>query len=148
MATFLLHVPLLADPSAEVPEWWADRGQGGGWLGAHGSQLIDQIRVTLGEFESVAASLPHVAGPAMTAEDADSRSDQFRRQSPAQHPSEGHHSAMAAGPVAFAVRLPIGLRLSWAHDRFDTFVEGADLVVLTPSVEDLFELAAGVRIHW
>ena len=69
MATFLLHVPLLADPSAEVPEWWADRAQGGGWLGAHGSQLIDQIRVTLGEFESVAASLPHVAGRGMTAED-------------------------------------------------------------------------------
>ncbi len=35
--------------------------QGGGWLGAHGSQLIDQLRVTLGEFESVSASLPHIA---------------------------------------------------------------------------------------
>ena len=57
----MLHVPLLADPSAEVPEWWADSDQGGGWLGAHGSQVIDQIRVTLGEFESVCASLPHVA---------------------------------------------------------------------------------------
>jgi predicted dehydrogenase len=70
MATFLLHVPLLADPSAEVPEWWADRARGGGWLGAHGSQLIDQIRMTLGEFESVSASLPHVAERGMTAEDA------------------------------------------------------------------------------
>jgi predicted dehydrogenase len=70
MATFLLHVPLLADPSAEVPEWWADRDQGGGWLGAHGSQLIDQIRVTLGEFRSVSASLPQVAERGMTAEDA------------------------------------------------------------------------------
>ena len=70
IGTFLLHVPLLADPSAEVPEWWADRDQGGGWLGAHGSQLIDQIRVTLGEFQSVCASLPHVADRGMTAEDA------------------------------------------------------------------------------
>ena len=70
VATFILHVPLLADPSAEVPEWWADSEQGGGWLGAHGSQVIDQIRVTLGEFDSVCASLPHVAERGMTAEDA------------------------------------------------------------------------------
>jgi predicted dehydrogenase len=62
LATFLLHVPLLADSSAEVPAWWADAEQGGGWLGAHGSQVIDQIRVTLGEFVSVSASLPRVAG--------------------------------------------------------------------------------------
>jgi predicted dehydrogenase len=70
MATVMLHVPLLADRSAEVPAWWADVDQGGGWLGAHGSQLIDQLRVTLGEFESVSASLPHIARPDMTAEDA------------------------------------------------------------------------------
>jgi predicted dehydrogenase len=62
LATFLLHVPLLADESAEVPAWWADADQGGGWLGAHGSQVLDQIRVTLGEFATVSASLPHVAG--------------------------------------------------------------------------------------
>ncbi len=70
LATVIMHVPLLADRSAEVPAWWADAGQGGGWLGAHGSQIIDQVRVTLGEFESVSASLPHVAGRAMNAEDA------------------------------------------------------------------------------
>ena len=70
LATVILHVPLLADRSAEVPAWWADATQGGGWLGAHGSQIIDQVRVTLGEFEAVSASLPHVANTAMTAEDA------------------------------------------------------------------------------
>jgi predicted dehydrogenase len=69
LATVLLHVPLLADRSAEVPEWWADADQGGGWLGAHGSQVIDQLRVTLGEFESVSASLPHVSERGMSAED-------------------------------------------------------------------------------
>jgi hypothetical protein len=52
------------------------------------------------------------------------------------------------GGVAFAIRLPVGLRLSWAHDSFDTFAEGDDLLLLTPSVENLFELAAGVRVHW
>lgn len=69
LATWLLHVGVLADAEAEVPAWWADADQGGGWLGAHGSQVIDQIRATLGEFEGVSASLPHVAVRAMTAED-------------------------------------------------------------------------------
>ena len=57
LATFLLHVSMLADPSAEVPDGWADTDQGGGWLGAHGSQVIDQIRFALGEFEAVSAAL-------------------------------------------------------------------------------------------
>jgi predicted dehydrogenase len=70
LATVLLHVPLLASADDEVPEWWADADQGGGWLGAHGSQLIDQLRVTLGEFESVSASLPRVADRGMSADDA------------------------------------------------------------------------------
>ncbi len=70
MATILLYVPLLADAAAQVPDWWADADQGGGWTGAHGSQIIDQIRVTLGEFESVSASLPHVADTPMSADDS------------------------------------------------------------------------------
>ena len=70
MATWLMHVPVLADPAAIVPDWWADAGSGGGWLWAHGSQLIDQIRVTLGEFEGVSASLVHVVDrPSMSADD-------------------------------------------------------------------------------
>ncbi len=70
MATWLMHVPMLADPDADVPAWWADQSAGGGWLWAHGSQLIDQIRVTLGEFEGVSASLAHVVErPSMTADD-------------------------------------------------------------------------------
>jgi len=70
LATFLLHVGMLADPSAELPDWWADAKQGGGWLGAHGSQVIDQIRFALGEFEAVSASLPHVGTRGMSAEDS------------------------------------------------------------------------------
>jgi predicted dehydrogenase len=60
LAMIVLHVPVLADPEGEVPEWWADPSQGGGWLGAHGSQVIDQIRAMLGEFEDVTASLIRV----------------------------------------------------------------------------------------
>jgi len=61
LAMFLLHVPVLAERDADLPEWWADAAQGGGWLGAHGSQVIDQIRATLGEFASVTASVVHLA---------------------------------------------------------------------------------------
>jgi predicted dehydrogenase len=69
IATWLMHVPMLADPDAVVPAWWADASAGGGWLGAHGSQLIDQIRATLGDFAGVSASLTHVVSRAMTADD-------------------------------------------------------------------------------
>ena len=69
MATWLMHVPMLADAGAEVPAWWADASAGGGWLGAHGSQLIDQIRATLGEFEGLSASVAHVVERPMTADD-------------------------------------------------------------------------------
>ncbi|MGA2522502.1 MAG: Gfo/Idh/MocA family oxidoreductase, partial [Acidimicrobiales bacterium] len=69
LATWLMHVPMLADPDAVVPGWWADARAGGGWLYAHGSQLIDQIRATLGEFAGVSASLLHVVDRPMTADD-------------------------------------------------------------------------------
>ena len=69
LATVLLHVGVLADRSAELPAWWADAEQGGGWLGAHGSQVIDQVRFTLGEFDAVSASLVNVAGRAASADD-------------------------------------------------------------------------------
>ena len=70
LATWLMHVPVLADPDAVLPDWWADADARGGWMWAHGSQLIDQIRVTLGDFEGVSAQLAHVVErPAMTADD-------------------------------------------------------------------------------
>lgn len=42
------------------PAWWFDPAQGGGWLGASGSHVIDQVRSWLGEFDSVSASLSTV----------------------------------------------------------------------------------------
>src|SRR3954467_686247 len=69
MVTVFMHVPLLADADAELPPWWADADQGGGWLGAHGSQVIDQIRVTAGEFATVSAATVNVADRATSADD-------------------------------------------------------------------------------
>ncbi len=69
LAMFMLHVPVLADAAAELPDWWAAADQGGGWLGAHGSQVIDQIRVTLGEFSAVTAAVVNLADRPTTADD-------------------------------------------------------------------------------
>jgi predicted dehydrogenase len=70
LATWVMNVPVLADPASVVPDWWADAASCGGWMWAHGSQLIDQIRVTLGEFEGVSAHLVQVAErESMTSDD-------------------------------------------------------------------------------
>jgi len=70
LVNFTMNVPVLADPSGEVPEWWSSTKQGGGWLGAYASHVIDQIRATLGEFESVSATLALVSDRNWSAEDA------------------------------------------------------------------------------
>jgi predicted dehydrogenase len=70
LATFLLHIPLLADPGAEVPAWWADADQGGGWLGAHAAHVVDQIITTLGPFSGVSAALPTISDRPATSEDS------------------------------------------------------------------------------
>jgi predicted dehydrogenase len=67
---FALQLPTLVDPAAELPDWWELESEGGGWLGAHGSHVIDQIRTTLGEVEAVSGQLLTLAPrPAMTADD-------------------------------------------------------------------------------
>jgi len=61
VAAFVQYVPLVADPDARVPDWWFDIGRGGGWLGASGSHLVDQVRTWFGDIEHVSAALPTVA---------------------------------------------------------------------------------------
>ena len=61
MATLVQYVPLVADPDARVPDWWFDAERGGGWLGASGSHLVDQVRTWFGEVDHVSATLPTVA---------------------------------------------------------------------------------------
>jgi predicted dehydrogenase len=63
------YVPLVADPTAPVPEWWFDGRRGGGWLGASGSHVVDQVRTWLGEIDSVSAALPVVSARTGSAED-------------------------------------------------------------------------------
>lgn len=76
-ALFAWLVPFLSHPSAQTPAWWEQAAQGGGFLGAWGSHLVDQVRVTLGEFTSVSARLQTLSGkPGMSADDTFSA--QFR----------------------------------------------------------------------
>jgi len=69
-ATFVSYVPLVADPETKVPRWWFDHDAGGGWLGASGSHIVDQIRTWLGEFASVSATLNVVSARRDVAEDS------------------------------------------------------------------------------
>ncbi|MCB2060296.1 MAG: Gfo/Idh/MocA family oxidoreductase [Novosphingobium sp.] len=50
-------IPFCADPETPLPKWWFDKESGGGWLGAGGSHLMDQIRAWLGEFDTLSANL-------------------------------------------------------------------------------------------
>ena len=69
-ATFVSYVPLVPDPAAKVPGWWFDEAAGGGWLGASGSHVVDQIRTWLGEFASVSATLGVTSARDDVAEDS------------------------------------------------------------------------------
>jgi predicted dehydrogenase len=70
LGLFELHLPTHADPEAELPRWWQLAAEGGGWLGAHGSHVIDQVRTTMGEIAGVSASLQRLSDrPAMTSDD-------------------------------------------------------------------------------
>jgi predicted dehydrogenase len=61
LVSLVQFVALVADPGAATPPWWFDHTRGGGWLGASGSHVVDQVRSWLGEFEEVSAVLPTVA---------------------------------------------------------------------------------------
>jgi predicted dehydrogenase len=102
LATFLLHIPLLASPAAEVPAWWSRSADGGGWLGAHGSHWIDQIRSTLGEIEGVSGGLTLAADrPGQTAEDTFN----FRFRTVGGAEGIAQSSAGVYGPLAMTTRI-------------------------------------------
>jgi predicted dehydrogenase len=60
LASLVQIMGFLSSFEADFPDWWFDPAQGGGWLGASGSHMVDQVRSWLGEFESVSASLINV----------------------------------------------------------------------------------------
>jgi predicted dehydrogenase len=133
LATLLLHAPLLADPKADVPEWWSDAAAGGGWLGAFASHLVDQVRVTLGEFEGVSAALPRIAERDWTAEDT--FSVRFRLRSGV----DGILQSTAAdfGPFLAAIRIVGSTGTVWT--------EGDAVKVADRSGTETVEVSADLR---
>jgi predicted dehydrogenase len=69
-ATFVHYLPFLEGHGVRMPQWWFDRQAGGGWLGASGSHGLDQVRMWLGEFASLGATLSTVHVPRDGAEDS------------------------------------------------------------------------------
>ncbi|MHB8463421.1 MAG: Gfo/Idh/MocA family protein [Acidimicrobiales bacterium] len=134
LATVMLHVPVLADPAAEVPAWWSDADQGGGWLGAHGSQVIDQIRVTLGEFTGVSASLLHLGGRTTSADDG------FIVQFTLRNGAVGIMQSTCAdqGPIMITTRLAGSFGAAWIDGLgADVWVADANGTRAVPVDEDL-----------
>ncbi len=117
LATFLLQMPALADPAGEVPAWWTSAGEGGGWLGAYASHVIDQVRVTLGDFDGLSASLSLVSDRDWTAED--SYSVHFRTTTGVDGILQS--SAGSWGPPAFCSRI--------SGTRGTVTIQGDDVVL-------------------
>jgi predicted dehydrogenase len=42
---------------SDMPDWWFDGADGGGWLGASSPHLIDWIRFSLGDFDSLSGAI-------------------------------------------------------------------------------------------
>ncbi len=61
LLTLAGYLPLVAPPEAKMARWWFDQNAGGGWLGAQGAHLIDQVHVWAGEFASLSAALSSVS---------------------------------------------------------------------------------------
>lgn len=89
-------IPFCADPETPLPKWWFDKASGGGWLGAGGSHLMDQIRAWLGEFEDLSANLFLVSDRKADVED--SYSMRFRMRSGVEGSMQ--QTAGAWGPMA------------------------------------------------
>jgi predicted dehydrogenase len=111
VAMFLLHIPLLADPAAEVPDWWADAAQGGGWLGAQASHVVDQVRTTLGEIVRVSATLSRVVDHDWSAEDS------YLVHFEVADGTAGIMASVASdrGPMVFATRVIGSTGTAWAE---------------------------------
>lgn len=101
LATLVQHMALVASPEAKMPQWWFDEQAGGGWLGAHGSHIIDQVRTAVGEFVSLSATLPTVSAREGVAED----SYAVRFQTANGVEGTLQHTAGAWGPMASMTRV-------------------------------------------
>jgi predicted dehydrogenase len=114
LISLVQFVPLIADPAARVPRWWFDEPAGGGWLGAAGSHVVDQVRAWLGDFETVSARLTVVADRRDGAEDT--FTVRFRLRAGVDGVLQ--QTAAAWGPMSGVTRI--------AGTRGSAWIEGAE----------------------
>ncbi len=100
-ATLAQYSGYVSEFEEDIPAWWFDPDQGGGWLGCSGSHGIDQIRSWLGEFESVSATLATVTASRGAVEDS------FSARFTLENGLEGvlHQCAGDYGPYAELTRI-------------------------------------------
>jgi predicted dehydrogenase len=70
LANITILLPQLTTQQDDMPDWFFDPGEGGGWLGALGSHVVDQLRTWLGEFGAVSAALNSVSATRGAADDS------------------------------------------------------------------------------
>jgi predicted dehydrogenase len=101
VAIFAQFMGFVAGFEHDFPDWWFDPAEGGGWLGASGSHVVDFIRQLLGEFDSVSASLSNVA---LTRGEVD---DSFALRFRLKNGLEGtmQQSAGSFGPMVDLIRI-------------------------------------------
>ena len=118
--TLSQYMPMLADPEAKMPRWWFDAEAGGGWLGAQGSHIVDQVRTWLGDFASLSAALSVVSSRTGVAED--SYVLRFRMANGAEGVVQ--QTAAAWGPSAAMVRVAGTLGTIWVEGTDVWFADG------------------------
>ena len=129
---FLLQLPTLTDLAAEMPAWWDDAAQGGGWLGAQGTHVIDQIRTTVGEITRVSASLQTLSPRPMSADDT------YTVQFETDNGATGvlHSSAAIGGQFLVATKVTGTKGSAWAQGD-DVFVDNGSGPAQVPAAADL-----------
>jgi len=119
--SFVQLIPLVADPATRTPPWWFDPDAGGGWLGASGSHVVDQVRAWVGEFAEVSARLGVVSARDHVAED--SFTARFRLGNGADGVLQ--QTAAAWGPPAGVTRVAGSQASAWI-DGAEAWIADAD----------------------
>jgi len=130
LATVIWLAPALAAPGDDAPEWWTDAGSGGGWLGAHGSHVVDHLRATLGEIDAVSGGLTVTSDHAWSADDT--YTFRFRTRGGAEGLAQSSYATY--GPLTAVTRVSGPLGTVW--------IEGN---VVSPAAEAWIADAAGTR---
>lgn len=122
----IYHQPGLQDPDEALSDWWEDADRGGGFLGAFGVHMIDQVRSMMGEFVRVSATLQTLAPgrPNMTADDC--YTVQFELESGAQGLIVG--ALAAPGELVMANKVVGSNGGAWVQ-MGETFTDPASVMV-------------------